>query len=127
MPTLYGTTPEFGVKEKEEGILVETMSFDGKLDKYEQKDNKGKVIGVHIIDESLSFSMAGTLPLGGEYTLTMGSTLLLNNAIPPIWASKPQATTVFVESVKRSLTNNGPVKLDVSGTVYGFGTSGPIE
>lgn len=46
------------------------------MEKYEQKDHMGKVIGVYIIDEKLSFSMSGALPLGGDYTLTMGSTLL---------------------------------------------------
>lgn len=122
MPELYGTTPEFGIPDEEQGILVESMSFDGKMEKYEQKNHKGKVCGVHIIDETLGFSMAGALPLGGLYKLTMGSSLLLANSIPEIWNTKPSATTVFVETVKRSLTNNGPVKLDVGGTVYGFGT-----
>lgn len=125
MPTLYGTTPEFGIKNSESGILIESLNFDGSMEKYEQKDNMGKVIGVHIIDEKLSFSMGGALPLGGDYTLTMGSTLLLNNTIPPIWNNTPKATTTFIETVKRSLTNNGPVKLDVSGTVYAFGSSTP--
>ena len=52
-----------------------------------------------------------------------GSTLLLNNTIPPIWNNTPKATTVFIETVKRSMTNTGPVKLDVSGTVYAFGST----
>lgn len=123
MPTLYGTTPEFGIKKSESGILVESMNFDGSMEKYEQKDNMGKVIGIHIIDEKLSFSMGGALPLDGDFSLTMGSTLLLNNTIPPIWNSTPKATTVFIETVKRSMTNTGPVKLDVSGTVYAFGST----
>lgn len=123
MPTLYGTTPEFGIKKSESGILVESMNFDGSMEKYEQKDNMGKVIGIHIIDEKLSFSMGGALPLDGDYSLTMGSTLLLNNTIPPIWNNTPKATTVFIETVKRSMTNTGPVKLDVSGTVYAFGST----
>lgn len=107
MPTLYGTTPEFGIKNSESGILVESMNFDGSMEKYEQKDHMGKVIGVYIIDEKLGFSMSGALPLGGDYTLTMGSTLLLNNTIPPIWNNTPKATTVFIETVKRSMTNTG--------------------
>ena len=127
MPTLYGTTPEFGIKNSESGILVESMNFDGSMEKYEQKDHMGKVIGVYIIDEKLSFSMSGALPLGGDYTLTMGSTLLLNNTIPPIWNNTPKATTVFIETVKRSMTNTGPVKLDVSGTVYAFGSASSEE
>lgn len=123
MPTLYGTTPEFGIKKSESGILVESMNFDGSMEKYEQKENMGKVIGVYIIDEKLSFSMGGALPLDGDFSLTMGSSLLLNNTIPPIWNNTPKATTVFIETVKRSMTNTGPVKLDVSGTVYAFGST----
>ena len=123
MPTLYGTTPEFGIKKSESGILVESMNFDGSMEKYEQKDNMGKVIGVYIIDEKLSFSMGGALPLDGDFSLTMGSSLLLNNTSPPIWNNTPKATTVFIETVKRSMTNTGPVKLDVSGTVYAFGST----
>lgn len=123
MPTLYGTTPEFGIKNNESGILVESMDFDGSMEKYEQKNNMGKVIGVYIIDEKLSFSMSGALPLNGEFTLSMGSSLVLNNTIPDIWNTTPTATTVFVETVKRSLSNSDAVKVDVSGTVYGFGTS----
>ncbi|WP_417205959.1 hypothetical protein [Akkermansia sp.] len=99
------------------------MNFDGSMEKYEQKDNMGKVIGVYIIDEKLSFSMGGALPLDGDFSLTMGSSLLLNNTIPPIWNNTPKATTVFIETVKRSMTNTGPVKLDVSGTVYAFGST----
>ncbi len=142
MPTLYGTTPEFGIKNSESGILVESMNFDGSMEKYEQKDHMGKVIGVYIIEGAAGqggilgptgqtsrgdLREAGALPLGGDYTLTMGSTLLLNNTIPPIWNNTPKATTVFIETVKRSMTNTGPVKLDVSGTVYAFGSASSEE
>lgn len=121
MPTLLGTLPEFGIAKPEEGILVESITFDGKLEKYDQKDNMGRKCGVIVVDEELSFSMSGALPAGGDFALKMGASLLLANSIPDIWCTKPKATTTFIENVKRTLGNAAAVKLDITGTVYGFG------
>lgn len=127
MPQLYGTTPEFGIANPESGILIEKLDFGGQMETYEQKNHLGRVIGVHVIDEYLDFSMSGALPLNGEYSLKMGSSLALNNAIPDIWNVNPDATTVFVNSVKRSLSNSGPVTLDVGGKIYAFGQAAQGE
>ena len=127
MPTLIGTLPEFGIAQPEEGILAESITFDGKLEKYEQKDNMGRKCGVLVVDEELSFNMSGALPMGGDFALKMGASLLLNNAIPDIWCTKPKATTTFIETVKRTLGNTAAVKLDITGTVYGFGASSEPE
>ncbi len=121
MPTLYGTTPEWGISQDEDGILIESLNFDGSMEKYEQRDRLGKVIGVHVIDEKLAFSMSGALPLNDQASIKMGSSLVLNNTVPDIWNNTPAATTTFIETVKHGHTNNGPVKLDVSGTIYAFG------
>lgn len=38
----------------------------------------------------------------------------------------PTGTTVFLKGVKRSLKNTDAQKMDVSGTVYGFGSSSAV-
>lgn len=125
MPTLIGILPEFGIKHPEEGILVESISYEGTVETYEQKDPKGRKCGVMTIDEEQKFSMSGTLPQGGDYVLKMGANLVLKNLPPATWSETPKATTCFITSVKQSLTNTGPVKLDISGTIYAFGAEEP--
>ena len=108
MPAHIGDVPKHGIDEPEKGIFVESIDFDGQQEIYEQKDNKGKKCGVLIIDEELSFSMSGAI---------------LANEIPDIWNETPSATTVFLKGVKHNLKNTDAQKMDVSGTVYGFGAA----
>ena len=49
--------------------------------------------------------------------------MTLANEIPDIWNETPSATTVFLKGVKHNLKNTDAQKMDVSGTVYGFGAS----
>ena len=55
--------------------------------------------------------------------MKMGASLTLANEIPDIWNETPSATTVFLKGVKHNLKNTDAQKMDVSGTVYGFGAS----
>ena len=126
MPAHIGDVPKHGIDEPEKGIFVESIDFDGQQEIYEQKDNKGKKCGVLIIDEELSFSMSGAVLSTGSSSLKMGGTLALANEIPQIWHTPPTGTTVFLKGVKRSLKNTDAQKMDVSGTVYGFGSSSAV-
>ncbi|PND13124.1 hypothetical protein CXT84_06885 [Akkermansia muciniphila] len=123
MPAHIGDVPKHGIDEPEKGIFVESIDFDGQQEIYEQKDNRGKKCGVLIIDEELSFSMSGAILTTGAASLKMGASLTLANEIPDIWNETPSATTVFLKGVKHNLKNTDAQKMDVSGTVYGFGAA----
>ena len=70
--------------------------------------------------------MSGAVLSTGSSSLKMGGTLALANEIPQIWHTPPTGTTVFLKGVKRSLKNTDAQKMDVSGTVYGFGSSSAV-
>ena len=126
MPAHIGDVPKYGTDSKEQGIFVESIDFDGQQEIYEQKNNVGKKCGLVIVDEELSFSMSGAVLSTGSSSLKMGGTLALANEIPQIWHTPPTGTTVFLKGVKRSLKNTDAQKMDVSGTVYGFGSSSAV-
>ena len=126
MPAHIGDVPKYGIDSPEHGIFVESIDFDGQQEIYEQKNNVGKKCGLVIVDEELSFSMSGAVLSTGSSSLKMGGTLALANEIPQIWHTPPTGTTVFLKGVKRSLKNTDAQKMDVSGTVYGFGSSSAV-
>ena len=126
MPAHIGDVPKYGIDSPEQGIFVESIDFDGQQEIYEQKNNVGKKCGLVIVDEELSFSMSGAILSTGSSSLKMGGTLALANEIPQIWHTPPTGTTVFLKGVKRSLKNTDAQKMDVSGTVYGFGSSSAV-
>ena len=126
MPAHIGDVPKYGIDSPEQGIFVESIDFDGQQEIYEQKNNVGKKCGLVIVDEELSFSMSGAVLSTGSSSLKMGGTLALANEIPQIWHTPPTGTTVFLKGVKRSLKNTDAQKMDVSGTVYGFGPSSAV-
>ena len=126
MPAHIGDVPKYGIDSPEQGIFVESIDFDGQQEIYEQKNNVGKKCGLVIVDEELSFSMSGAVLSTGSSSLKMGGTVALANEIPQIWHTPPTGTTVFLKGVKRSLKNTDAQKMDVSGTVYGFGSSSAV-
>ena len=126
MPAHIGDVHKYGIDSPEQGIFVESIDFDGQQEIYEQKNNVGKKCGLVIVDEELSFSMSGAVLSTGSSSLKMGGTLALANEIPQIWHTPPTGTTVFLKGVKRSLKNTDAQKMDVSGTVYGFGSSSAV-
>ncbi len=126
MPAHIGDVPKYGIDSPEQGIFVESIDFDGQQEIYEQKNNVGKKCGLVIVDEELSFSMSGAVLSTGSSSLKMGGTLALANEIPQIWHTPPTGTTVFLKGVKRSLKNTDAQKMDVCGTVYGFGSSSAV-
>ena len=126
MPAHIGDVPKYGIDSPEQGLFVESIDFDGQQEIYEQKINVGKKCGLVIVEEDLSFSMSGAVLTTGSSSLMIGGTLALANEIPQIWHTPPTGTTVFLKGVKRSLKNTDAQKMDVSGTVYGFGSSSAV-
>lgn len=125
MPGLVGKVPEYGIPEQEEGLLIESLSFEWKGEWYEQKDNMGRKCGALLVDEEMSFSASGAVALGATNKIKGGALLSLVNVVPDLWQTKPAATTMLVTSPKVSLSNTAAQKLDYSGTIYGFGSSAP--
>lgn len=123
MPKLLGITPEYGIPSAEDGLLIDSLDFSWSGEWYDQKDNRGRICGKLLVDESLSVSMSGAVALGGNVTIKGGSALALANAVPDLWCEKPTATTTVVTDVSRSFSNSDAQKMNVSATVYGFGAA----
>lgn len=122
MPKLLGVTPEYGIPSAEDGLLIESLTFSWNGEWYDQKNHKGRVQGKMLVDESMSVSMNGAVPLGDPQTIKGGAALTLANAVPDLWCEQPEATTTVVDSISRSYSNSDAQKLDVSATVYAFGS-----
>lgn len=123
MSAHIGTVPEYGIEKDQPGVLIESAEYDGQLNIHEQLDKKGRKCGVLVVDQEMSFSLAGAVPAGGgSGAWKMGATLALANDIPDIWNETPSGTSVFMKGVKNSLKNTGPQTLDISGTIYAFGS-----
>lgn len=123
MPKLLGITPEYGIPSQEDGLLVDSLDFSWSGEWYDQKDNRGRVCGKLLVDESISVSISGALALGNTVTIKGGSALALVNAVPDLWCEKPTATTTVVTDVSRSFSNSDAQKLNASATVLGFGAA----
>lgn len=123
MPSLIGTTPEYGIPAQEEGLLLESLSFEWKGEWYEQKDNRGRKCGALLVDEEMSFSASGAVALGATNRIKGGALLSLVNVVPDLWQQKPAATTALVTSPKVSMSNTAAQKMDYSGTIYAFGSA----
>ena len=123
MPKLLGITPEYGIPSQEDGLLVDSLDFSWSGEWYDQKDNRGRVCGKLLVDESISVSISGAIALGNTVTIKGGSAMALVNAVPDLWCEKPTATTSVVTDVSRSFSNSDAQKMNVSATVYGFGAA----
>lgn len=120
MPKLLGITPEYGIPSQEDGLLLDSFDCSWSGEWYDQKDNKGRVCGKLLVDESLSVSMSGAVALGEQMSVKGGAALTLANTLPDLWCEKPEATTSVVTDVSRSYSNSDAQKMNVTVTVYGF-------
>lgn len=123
MPAHIGDVPLYGIPQPEIGVYVEDVSFDIQGEWYEQKNNLGKKKGVKLIDEEISFSLSGAVPEKGGKSWKLGATLVLANEIPDIWSETPVASTALLKTHKYNMKNTDAHKIEVGGTVYGFGDS----
>ena len=121
MPTLLGITPEYGIPSQEDGLLLDSLDFSWSGEWYDQKNNKGRVCGKLLVDESISVSMSGAVVLGKNLTIKGGAALTLANAVPDLWAEAPEATTTVVTDLSRSYSSSDAQKMNVSLSIYAFG------
>lgn len=120
MPKLLGITPEYGIPSQEDGLLLDSFDCSWSGEWYDQKDNKGRVCGKLLVDESLSVSMSGAVALGGQMSVKAGASLTLANTLPDLWCETPDATTSVVTDISRSYSNSDAQKVNLTLTVYGF-------
>lgn len=121
MPTLLGITPQYGIPSQEDGLLLDSLDFSWSGEWYDQKNNKGRVCGKLLVDESISVSMAGAVALGNNLTIKGGAALTLANTVPDLWAETPEATTSVVTDLSRSYASSDAQKMNVSLSIYAFG------
>lgn len=123
MPTLLGITPEYGIPSQEDGLLLDSLDFAWSGEWYDQKNNKGRICGKLLVDESINVTMSGAVALGSTITIKGGASLTLANAVPDLWAEKPEATTTVVTDISHAFSNSDARKANVSLTVYAFGSA----
>ncbi len=124
-----GATPEFGIPQAETGIFVSSVSYTPEVETYEQKDHTGKVCGVVLHGQKVSFEMSGEVPYaeGGSSnaaSFTMGATITLNNTCPAscwLGGTAPIATTSVITGAPITLNREGAREITVSGVIYPFG------
>ena len=121
MPTLLGITPQYGIPSQEDGLLLDSLDFSWSGEWYDQKNNKGRVCGKLLVDESISVSMSGAVALGKTLTIRGGAAHTLANAVPDLWAETPEATTSVVTDLSRSYSSSDAQKMNVSLSIYAFG------
>ena len=123
MPKLLGVTPEYGIPSQEDGLLLDSLEFSWAPEWYDQKDNRGRVCGKILVDESMTVSFGGAIALGKTMTAKGGSALTLANTVPDIWGEQPEATTSIVTELSHSYSNSDARKANLTVTVLGFGSN----
>ena len=121
MPALLGITPEYGIPSQEDGLLLDSLDFAWSGDWYDQKNNRGRICGKILVDESINVTMSGAVVLGSSITIKGGASLTLANAVPDLWAEQPEATTTVVTDISHAFSNTDARKANVSLAIYAFG------
>lgn len=123
MPKLLGITPEYGIPSQEDGLLLDSFDCSWQGEWYDQKNNRGRICGKLLVDESLNVTLSGAVALGGGLSIKGGASMTLANTLPDLWAETPEATTSVVTDVSRSYSNSDAQKMNVTITVYAFGAA----
>lgn len=123
MPKLLGITPEYGIPSQEDGLLLDSFDCSWQGEWYDQKNNKGRICGKLLVDESLNVTLSGAVALGGGLSIKGGASMALANTLPDLWAETPDATTSVVTDVSRSYSSSDAQKMNVTITVYAFGAA----
>ena len=123
MPKLLGITPEYGIPSQEDGLLLDSFDCSWQGEWYDQKNNRGRVCGKLLVDESLNVTLSGAVALGGGLSIKGGASMTLANTLPDLWAETPEATTSVVTDVSRSYSSSDAQKMNVTITVYAFGAA----
>ena len=89
MPKLLGITPEYGIPSQEDGLLLDSFDCSWQGEWYDQKNNRGRVCGKLLVDESLNVTLSGAVALGGGLSIKGGASMTLANTLPDLWAETP--------------------------------------
>lgn len=118
MPKLLGITPEYGIPSQEDGLLLDSFDCSWQGEWYDQKNNRGRICGKLLVDESLNVTLSGAVALGGGLSIKGGASMTFANTLPDLWAETPEATTSVVTDVSRSYSSSDAQKMNVTVTVY---------
>jgi hypothetical protein len=125
----HGAVAEWGIAESEDSALMLnsldlTTSITGEQ---EFKNRFGQVYGWLGYDQQQTFNMSGYLIEGGSLTYTLASSVALNNFagnndfVTGMGAGATASDkTSIVTEIKRTLSNESAVQVDISGKTYNF-------
>lgn len=137
----FGVTPTWGLQkvEKQEGgtqdLLATSIDMSNNMSDYEQTNHLGQVQGYLIYDGSMDWSMSANV-IHDRLDCAMAAyapaqELMLANDLGRhlLEASSglgynPAEATSIIKSVSTSQTNDGPMSLNLNGTIYYFGGEG---
>lgn len=131
----HGTAPFWGVKATLTGVYLENLEYGNTATTAQLKDQNGKVVGVTVYDQEITFSGSGAVLMGSGGTQTsreLPSVLMnaLGSSISAL-ASPPDglitcnldpssSTTAVLTSLNWTEGNESIVTTNVSGNIYAW-------
>ena len=119
--SLLGTTGNWGIPNDQTGILITDLSFDFSNQEKPVLDKGGEVIGLAFYQEKVEIKLSGLVRKDAPFSGTIGTALVLLNAIPAHLRQAIGGTTILMQ-VSRSLNNEDFEKIDLTATHYPFVT-----
>lgn len=117
-----GATPEWGIRNKEEGLFISNLEFTPGCEEYEQQDEMGEVQGILFYKQRIEVSLTGEVPLGSTKSFAIGTSLAMANTPPEeLWVEKPAATTVVVKPSAYSRSRESAQERTITAVIYPFG------
>lgn len=132
----HGTVAEWGIAEAEDSaLLLNSLDLTTTVTgEQEFKNRLGQVYGWIGYDQQQTFNMSGYLIKGGTLTATLASSVALNNFadnndfVTGMGAGATAADkTSIVTEIKRTLSNESAVQVDISGKSYNFSSVAAAE
>lgn len=131
----HGTAPFWGVKATLTGVYLENLEYGNTATTAQLKDQNGKVVGVTVYDQEITFSGSGAVLMGSGGTQSSRTfpTILeqaLGTAVSAL-ASPPDglincdltslgSTTAVLTSLNWTEGNESIVTTNVSGNIYAW-------
>ena len=102
MATLLGDGV-FGLSASETGIITHKVKYDYSQDEVELEDESNEVVGVAFSKEKVDIGIDGKIPAASPFSSTLGSALVLINAMPDHLQGSISAGTTYVSAVSIEL------------------------
>lgn len=131
----HGTAPFWGVKATLTGVYLENLEYGNTATTAQLKDQNGKVVGVTVYDQEITFSGSGAVLMGSggtqaERTFPTILEQALGTAVSAL-ASPPEGlincdlgsqgnTTAVLTSLNWTEGNESIVTTNVSGNIYAW-------